>query len=113
MSKVLILVEGQTEETFVRECIGPYFYGKGVYFVAKVLTTSTTRSGPDCKGGVTSYGKIKRDLPRLLRDSSAACVTTMIDFYGLPKDFPGKKDSPGGSCYNRVRQSQRHRHNGG
>ena len=31
----------------------------------------------------------------LLRDTSLAAVTTMIDYYGLTNDFPGK-DSVGG-----------------
>ena len=50
---------------------------------------------------------------RSLGDSSAACVTTMLDYYGLPKDFPGKAGlsgksagcSPGASARRRHQQS--------
>lgn len=37
-----------------------------------------------------------------MKDSSAAIVTTMIDFYGLPNDFPGKATLPTGNCYQKV-----------
>ena len=39
---------------------------------------------------------------RSLGDSSAACVTTMLDYYGLPKDFPGKAGLSGHTPYRRV-----------
>lgn len=32
---------------------------------------------------------MKRDLGLLLRDTDAAAITTMLDLYGLPDDFPG------------------------
>jgi hypothetical protein len=102
MSKVLILVEGQTEETFVREVLAPYLSGNGVYPLAKLATTKRVKSGPDFKGGIVSYGKFKNDVARLVGDTSAAMVTTMIDFYGLPADFPGQNTRPSGSCYDQV-----------
>ena len=102
MSKVLILVEGQAEETFVRDVLAPYLLGKSVYVFAKLATTKRVKSGPDFKGGIVSYGKVKNDIVRLLHDTSAVMVTTMIDFYGLPEDFPGRKKMPRGSCYKRV-----------
>ena len=38
MSKVLILVEGQTEETFVREVLYSHLSTVGVYPIAKLAT---------------------------------------------------------------------------
>ncbi len=102
MSKVLILVEGQAEETFIREILFPYLFGNGVYPIAKLATTKRVKSGPDFKGGIVSYGKFRNDVVRLLGDTSATIVTTMIDFYGLPTDFPGRRTMPPGSCYDRV-----------
>lgn len=89
MSRVHILVEGQTEETFVRDVLGPYFSLKNIFLIPKLATTKRVKSGPDFKGGITTYEKVKNDLVRLLRDSDVVCVTTMIDYYGLPDDFPG------------------------
>ncbi len=102
MRFVHILVEGQAEETFVREVLAPYLAEKGVYPVAKLATTKRVKSGPDFKGGIVSYGKFKNDAIRLLGDTSIVMVTTMVDFYGLPKDFPGQRTISAGSCYDRV-----------
>ena len=102
MKKALILVEGQAEETFVREILGPYLSGRGVYPQAKLVTPKRVKSGSDFKGGIVSYGKVRNDIIRLLGDTSAEVVTTMIDFYGLPDSFPGRPTLPAGSCYDQV-----------
>ncbi len=107
MSKVLILVEGQTEETFVREVLYSHLSTVGVYPIAKLATTKRVKSGPDFKGGIVSYGKFKNDVVRLLGDTSAATVTTMVDFYGLPTDFPGRRTVPTVSCYDQVAYVER------
>ncbi|KAA3596119.1 MAG: DUF4276 family protein [Calditrichaeota bacterium] len=92
MSKILISVEGQTEEKFVKELLVPHFERLGIFITPKVLMTKRVRSGPNFKGGFPNYENIKREIQILLRDSSAKIVTTMYDFYGLPKEFP-KEDS--------------------
>jgi hypothetical protein len=102
MSKVLVYVEGQTEETFVGEVLAPHLSKNGIYLIAALATTKRVKSGTDFKGGIVSYGKTRNDILRLVHDTSAALVTTMIDFYGLPADFPGRKNMPTGSCYKRV-----------
>jgi hypothetical protein len=46
---------------------------------------------------VTNWDQIKRDLRNLLGDTNTAGITTLIDYYGLPKDVPGmstRKGSP-------------------
>ncbi len=98
--KILILVEGQTEESFVKLTLNDYLKSQGVFIVPIIIKTKEMKSGPSYKGGGSSYTKIKRDLLKLLKDSSATLVTTMIDYYGLPGDFP--KFSQSGNCYTRV-----------
>ena len=39
------------------------------------------------------------DVVRLLNDSGAIAVTTMLDYYGLPHDTPGLGDPRAGNCY--------------
>jgi hypothetical protein len=102
MNKVHVLVEGQTEETFVRDILRPHLELHGLYVIAKIVTTKRTKVGPDFKGGVTNYQKVKNDLLRLLGDTSAIAVSTMIDYYGLPHDFPGKNSLTSGTCFDRV-----------
>lgn len=91
MRKVLILVEGQTEERFVKDVLQPHLWTHGVHPEPKIVTTKRVKSGPDFKGGVTSFGKVEYDIRLLLGDTDAALVTTMIDYYGLPLDFPGQR----------------------
>jgi hypothetical protein len=102
LSKVLIYVEGQTEERFVQELLAPHLQEVGIFPIPTLATTKRVKSGPDFKGGITSYEKAKREIQRLLNDRSAALVTTMIDYYGLPSSFPGRASPPAGTCYERV-----------
>ena len=100
--KILILVEGQTEEIFVKTKLEPYFSPKDIFIIPTIISTKKVLSGPDHKGGITSYDQVKRDLLPLLHDSSADTVTTMIDYYALPNNFPGYNNRPSGSCYKTV-----------
>jgi hypothetical protein len=89
MMRVHIFVEGQTEETFVREVLYEYFQRQNIYLNPILLRTSSTG-----KGGVVSYGKIKPQLQRKCLEDGSAFVTTMFDLYALPNDFPGKDSLP-------------------
>jgi Domain of unknown function (DUF4276) len=93
LKRVHVLVEGQTEETFVYKLLQPYLEKQGVFVTPVVATTKRGKSGRKFKGGVSGYAPIRRDLRHLLRDTVAA-VTTMIDYYGLPRDFPGVAQLP-------------------
>ncbi len=87
MTRVYLLVEGQTEEAFVRELLEPHYARLGLY-----LTPIIVRTSPGYKGGVVSYAKIKPQLQRLCQQDNGAHVSSMFDFYALPTDFPGKQD---------------------
>ncbi len=78
MSKVLILVEGYAEEKFVNAVLKPHFEPKGIFVIPRNLK------------GVGKYTIIRDEVNRLLKDSSARLVTTMIDLYRIPSDFPQK-----------------------
>ncbi|HET7106576.1 MAG TPA: DUF4276 family protein [Candidatus Acidoferrum sp.] len=95
MSKrVLILVEGQTEERFTKDVLGPAFWEKQLFFQPTILVTKKVKNGPNFKGGVTNFAKFENDVRRLLNSAGEALVTTMLDYYGLPSDFPGMKTRP-------------------
>jgi hypothetical protein len=102
MKRVLILVEGQTEETFIRDILGPHLTNYGIFPTPIIISTKRTKSGNKFKGGVVEYNKVKSEVLKLLGDSNASAVTTMIDYYGLPTDFPGYEALPSGGCYERV-----------
>jgi Domain of unknown function (DUF4276) len=106
MKRCLILVEGQTEERFVKDVLYPEFVPRSLYLYPTILTTRVVKSGSDFKGGITTYAKLRGDLYKLLNDTGAL-VTTMIDYYGLPADFPGMSTRPKGSAIDRVRHVER------
>lgn len=87
MSRIYLLVEGQTEEAFVGELLTPYYANMGLYLTPIIVSTS-----PRHKGGVVSYAKVKPQISRLCRQDVGAKVSTLFDLYALPTDFPGKAD---------------------
>ena len=102
MRKALVYVEGYTEERFVRDLLAPHLLRLDLILTPTLAKTRRTKSGPDFKGGITSSPRARREIERLLGDTSVVLVTTMIDFYGLPASFPGVGDVAGGTCYERV-----------
>jgi hypothetical protein len=88
VSRVYLLVEGQTEETFVRELLEPHFSRIGLYLIPIIVSTSQGH-----KGGVVRYAQVKPQIERLCKQGGGAFVSTMFDLYRLPNDFPGKRDS--------------------
>ena len=105
MGRILILVEGQTEERFVKDVLNPIFDKGALFLIPTIITTKVVKNGPNFKGGVNSYTAIKKDTQRLLRDSDVLAVTTMLDYYGLPTDFPNWSSS--GSCYDKVKAAEK------
>ena len=87
MIRIHVFAEGQTEETFVRDVLGPHYAHQQIFF--DVLVAQTSRG---YKGGIVSYAKIKPQIERLCKQDHQAYVTTMMDLYGYPADAPGKND---------------------
>ncbi len=101
--RVLILVEGQTEERFVKDVLALNFYGRQIFFQPTILMTKRVKAGASFKGGTTNYAKFRNDAKRLLAGAGDALVTTMLDYYRLPSDFPGMTTRPmNGTPLNRV-----------
>jgi hypothetical protein len=109
MSKrALILVEGQTEERFVKDVLVPAFWPHELFFSVTILVTKRVKDGPNFKGGVTNFAKFRNDAERLLNSAGGALVTTMLDYYRLPQDFPGMTTRPmNGTPLQRVMHVER------
>lgn len=95
MSRLLVHVEGQTEETFVNEVLGPYLFGRGFHAVsARLLGNARQR---DRRGGIRAWQSAKRDILRHLMEDPQAISTTMVDYYGLPAEvdraWPGRVEA--------------------
>lgn len=87
MSRVYVLVEGQTEQAFVRDVLTPTLSAYGIYPQAVLL------GKPGHKGGIRSFAVVQRDISNLLKQDADAFVTTLFDRYGLPSDWPGLAES--------------------
>lgn len=83
MTRVYVVVEGATEESFVREVLAPILWPSELYIIPIIL------GSPGQKGGRTSYSRVKKDVVVLLKQHRTAYCSTMLDFYGLGKGFPG------------------------
>lgn len=88
MSKRLyIVVEGQTEEEFVKDLMAPYFQEEGIYVYPVIIHTSKGH-----KGGFVNYKHLKNDINKLLKSQRQdIVVTTFVDFFRCP-ELPGKDD---------------------
>lgn len=83
MTRLYVVVEGQTEESFVRNVLAEVLWGSNVHPTPILLGT------PGHKGGRTSYARVKRDVVVLLKQDRGAYCSTMVDLYGLGAGFPG------------------------
>lgn len=105
MKRILVLVEGQTEENFVKQILNAYFLPKNICLHPTIINTKKVKGGPNYKGGITSYQRVRNDLFNLFKDTNAIAFTTMIDFYGLPSDFPAW--SHVGDSYSMIAEAER------
>jgi hypothetical protein len=88
MKRLFIVVEGQTEEAFVKELMAPYFIQNGIYDVRPVIIQTSKGH----KGGFVNYEHLKNDILRLLKSQGQdVVVTTFVDFFRCP-ELPNQKD---------------------
>ncbi|MDR2093130.1 MAG: DUF4276 family protein [Azoarcus sp.] len=89
MSRVYLLVEGQSEMAFVKKLLQPHYARMALYIESTLVKTSSEH-----RGGMPGYAGIKRQVDHLCkRYKRHAHVSTMFDLYALPGDFPGKNSS--------------------
>lgn len=90
MTRLIIHVEGQTEETTVNEVLREHLLLKGFDDVAATLIGNPRKT----RGGIVGWNVAKREILRHLKESASLYVTTMVDYYGLPQTgnqaWPGR-----------------------
>ena len=91
MTRLLIHVEGETEEAFVDDVLRQHLYGLGYTVVgARVMGSAQERAR---RGGIVSWAIARQRILNNLKADSELVITTMVDYYGMPPDWPGLGDA--------------------
>jgi hypothetical protein len=91
MTRLYVLVEGDTELAFVKRTLAPHLDSRTIWTTPIEVTTRRDRRTRAKLGrGGGHWRHWKKDLETLIRTNRGADVrfTTLFDLYGLPDDFP-------------------------
>jgi len=101
-TRIIFLVEGQTEATFVRDILTPHLQKTGINSWYSIIPTAVRDR--TFRGGITSFVAQAQPVILHLLHNRNRYVTTMFDYYGLPRDFPGiALAPPHGTAYEKIR----------
>jgi hypothetical protein len=91
MRELYVFCEGRTEQAFCNQVLSLHLFPNGEGRLHTVLNATSKHS----RGGVVSYAPLKRDIQNKLKErpGQTTYFSSLIDLYGLPRDFPGKADS--------------------
>lgn len=96
MKRVIVVVEGATEERFVSDVLCPELIRVHVLLSARIL------GKPGHKGGRVNYTRVQKDLLILLKSDPTAFCTTLLDYYGLEAGFPGDAGASGSDRASKI-----------
>jgi hypothetical protein len=104
MARLLIHVEGQTEEGFVNEVLRDHLVNRGYESVsARIVGNSRLKRR---RGGIRPWPSVRKDIVHHLRQDLGCIATTMVDFYGLPKHgdgaWPGRAAATGQATHRKA-----------
>ena len=95
MTRLLVHVEGQTEEDFVNQVLAPHLHNFGFSKVsARLMGNARQRSR---RGGIRAWPTVLKEIVDHLKKDPASVATTMVDYYGLPqagsRSWPGRSEA--------------------
>lgn len=88
MIRLKIIVEGQTEDLFVKETLTEYLAYKG-YSVEPIIIITSKKHGKPNRGGfrrTLGYDYAANYIAKLIKEDLTAVYSSMFDFYAFPKD---------------------------
>jgi len=86
-AEVVVLVEGPTEQRFIKQILAPYMVNRGVFLTPIILDK------PGEKGGDVKFARAQNDLEKHLKQRGDTWVTLLVDYYGIKSDWPGYAES--------------------
>jgi hypothetical protein len=104
MARLLVHVEGQTEETFVNEVLRSHLLQCGYEAIsARIIGNARLRRS---RGGIRPWLTVRKDIINHLREDPGCVATTMVDFYGLPQGgdraWPGRAAAVGAAGHHKA-----------
>ena len=94
MQRLLVHVEGYAEAAFVDEVFSPYLLSRGYESVKpRLLGNARLRRA---RGGIKPWVPVRKEIVNHLRQDAGLILTTMVDYYAMPRDWPGR-EAPGGA----------------
>lgn len=90
MIRLFVIVEGDTEQEFVKQSLAPHLNAQQVWTTPIEVTTKTDpKTGQKLAKGGGHWEHWQKDIRRVLRSKAMDLrVTSLFDLYGLPNDFP-------------------------
>lgn len=93
--RLLVHVEGETEETFVNERLAPHLRDAGYSSVAaRKIGSARPRKK---RGGARPWPSVQKGILHHLRKDRGSIATTMVDYYALPTgkstQWPGRVEA--------------------
>lgn len=91
LRRLIVVVEGHTEEAFVKDVLQPHLNDSGVYTSATLVGKTIAQKRGHRRRGGGHFKHWRKDIKRILGGERGddLRVTTLFDLYGLPDDFPG------------------------
>jgi hypothetical protein len=86
-AEVVVLVEGPTEQRFIKQLLAPYMAERGVYLTPIIFDK------PGEKGGDIKFARAKNDIGKHLKQRGETWITLLVDYYGIRGDWPGYAES--------------------
>ena len=83
--EIYIVVEGQTEQTFVRDILAPQM-ALGIFLHPALI------GKPGHKGGDVRFERAKNDIGNFLKQRNKTYVSTMFDYFRIDSNWPGKAE---------------------
>lgn len=100
MKRLLVHVEGETEEQFVNVILAPHLAERGWASVsARLMGSPRLRSR---RGGVRAWEGVRHEIERHLLGDREVVASMLVDFYAMPRNWPGRETVPEGTPVERA-----------
>jgi len=98
--EVVLIVEGPTEQNFVKDLLAPYMLDRNVILTASILEK------PGQNGGEVKFARARNDIEKHLKQRPDTFVSLMLDFYGIKADWPGYHESRAASWHTHQQRAK-------